>query len=376
MKSERRSTQRENPEKLSYIQFEPGGGGIVVNACEQGLAFHVATPVGQPGPMRVSISPNPVQRITLAAEIVWIDETKKSGGLRFTELTAQAGNQIRQWLIETRGWETPDGKLGLPSWAPSEESDPCGHAPNGACVLLSPSPVPGNAIPSRADGAAISLDRFSSIPTATVLSAPFSREEHLSISRPRRLRGLATGVLVFVLVLMPIFFLPDFRREIGESLVRIGEKLRGNGGSLPHASSSISVQISSPNLGSTPAASSPISDTPRKVTSDPSDPAAPPQTTQGPVNSADSRLGDRQSSRQLIADQHSGSDRSAFARQLWAALGAGDSAAEVALAQLYLTGDGVPRNCEQARVLLRAASKNGNIEAAQQLGKLNKSACR
>jgi TPR repeat protein len=45
---------------------------------------------------------------------------------------------------------------------------------------------------------------------------------------------------------------------------------------------------------------------------------------------------------------------------------------EVPLAELYLKGDGVPKNCEQAAVLLRAASKNGNVEALAKLKKLTK----
>ena len=69
------------------------------------------------------------------------------------------------------------------------------------------------------------------------------------------------------------------------------------------------------------------------------------------------------------------SQRSAIVGQLWSALGKGDRSAETALAQHYLTGDGVPRNCEQARVLLRAASKNGDIEALRQLRKLGRT-CR
>ena len=64
--------------------------------------------------------------------------------------------------------------------------------------------------------------------------------------------------------------------------------------------------------------------------------------------------------------------RRAFARQLWSAIGAGDSSAEVPRAELYVKGDGVPKNCEQAVVLLRAASKNGNVEALAKLKKLTK----
>ena len=54
----------------------------------------------------------------------------------------------------------------------------------------------------------------------------------------------------------------------------------------------------------------------------------------------------------------------------------GDSSAEVPLAELYLKGDGVPKNCEQAAVLLRTASKHGNVKALEKLKKLGKNGCR
>jgi hypothetical protein len=175
---------------------------------------------------------------------------------------------------------------------------------------------------------------------------------------------------------MPILFSQNFRREIGDSLIRFGEKLKGNGDSRPDASLSIPVRISNPSSGIIPSVPNPVPEAPAMEALDQSDSASSIQTTQVTENSADSRLADHQDSRQHSADAQSRRGRSALARQLWSAVGAGDSSAEVALAQLYLTGNGVPRNCEQARVLLRAASKNGNIEARQQLRKLNESACR
>jgi len=48
----------------------------VLNASEQGLAFHAAAAVRHPGPIRLCVSPNPEQRIEVIAEIVWMDETK------------------------------------------------------------------------------------------------------------------------------------------------------------------------------------------------------------------------------------------------------------------------------------------------------------
>src|SRR5229473_6505690 len=153
MQPERRCTVRGRPEELSYIQFEPGGGGIVLNASEQGLAFHLAVPLRHPGPMPVRVSPNPAQQIKLTVEIAWMDLTNKSGGLRFTEVTAAAENQIRQWLTKTRESEDRHGKFVVPSCAPKEETDPCPTVPNSAPSLLLASPVLDNDTPPSADAA-------------------------------------------------------------------------------------------------------------------------------------------------------------------------------------------------------------------------------
>jgi len=45
------------------------------------------------------------------------------------------------------------------------------------------------------------------------------------------------------------------------------------------------------------------------------------------------------------------------------------------LADLYARGDGVPRSCDQARILLTAALKRGASEAGQKLRDLQSSGC-
>jgi PilZ domain len=63
--------------------------------------------------------------------------------------------------------------------------------------------------------------------------------------------------------------------------------------------------------------------------------------------------------------------------QLWGQVQAGDSKAAVELAELYIKGDGVPQNCQQARVLLLVASEKRNTAAIKRLHDLDKgSACR
>src|SRR5690348_7510994 len=175
MNLERRSLQRETPEKLSYIQFEPEGGGIVVNASEQGLAFHAANAVRQPGAIRLSISPNPSQRLELAAEIVWMDDGKKFGGLRFTEVTAEAKNGIRQWLAETAESVTPDTNPAGAPYAPKDEIDPGPAAwqstPNRPRIVSSLD----DARRPLATHVPLSAPRFSNIPPTAHLSEPFSQ---------------------------------------------------------------------------------------------------------------------------------------------------------------------------------------------------------
>jgi len=60
--------------------------------------------------------------------------------------------------------------------------------------------------------------------------------------------------------------------------------------------------------------------------------------------------------------------------QLWGAVQAGNSKAAVELAELYIKGDGVPQNCQQARVLLLVASEKRNTAAIKRLHDLDKGA--
>lgn len=58
--------------------------------------------------------------------------------------------------------------------------------------------------------------------------------------------------------------------------------------------------------------------------------------------------------------------------QLWGEVQAGNSKAALELAELYIKGDGVPQNCQQARVLLLVASEKRNTAAIKRLHDLDK----
>jgi hypothetical protein len=62
-------------------------------------------------------------------------------------------------------------------------------------------------------------------------------------------------------------------------------------------------------------------------------------------------------------------------RLLWAAVSKGNSTAMVTLSDLYVSGDGVVKNCDQARTLLNAATSRGNAEAKVKLDELDANGC-
>jgi hypothetical protein len=350
-----------------------------LNASEEGLAFQAAVAVRQSSPIRLCISPKPEQWIELEGEIAWMDAAKKSGGLRLRELTAETRDQIHRWLTPGSQSGTPHEEFASPLPGVNEASAMLSVARNKTADRLPPEAPFHDVVLKRAEAAPASAPQFWGIPTTALLPETPSREMQTPF-RSRFLRAVATSFLIFVFVLMPILFLQNFRSEIGNSLIRMGEKLKGKSDIQPDASASIPAQI--PNATTydtsrdTLRVPTPSQATAAQETPGPRDLAAAAPTNQGTADPADPRIAERQHSRQHSADAHSTKGRSALAQQLWSAVGAGDSSAEVALAQLYLTGEGVPRNCEQARVLLRAASKNGNSEAQQQLRKLDRSSCR
>ena len=61
---------------------------------------------------------------------------------------------------------------------------------------------------------------------------------------------------------------------------------------------------------------------------------------------------------------------------LWALVEGGDARAEVKLADHYARGDGVIKSCGQAKVLLNAAAKRGDLEAKRKLYELEQTGCR
>lgn len=375
MRTERRCTPRKRPESISYFEFEAGSGGIVLDASEKGLAFQAADAVEQLGPNRMFISPHPEERIELSGDVVWTDRTKKTGGLRFIDLGADSCNRIRGWLKQAGESGVADEReYPLPTSAVQQVSDIPRTNSN-----LHTSPIPPLAIEVR--GPRPVEPRLA--PILLPLMNPDLTLQSQDSSGVRRgfLRHIATGFLIVAFVLACVAvarnlgLVAKFRPKVADALIRLGEKLNGTTDSQSRSSSPL------PDLPQVP------TPPPSAAKSIPDAPQPEPRASSDQVNSSAQNNSETPSLKIPRAKEdaeHSpysqaaslAPERSMEVSRLWSAVGAGSSAAEVDLARLYLKGEGVPKNCEQARILLRAAAKSGNREARQQLSRLRTYGCR
>ena len=92
---ERRKSPRTTLTKILYVNLDSGNGGIVLNVSEGGLAFHSVAPLMHQGPVRLWFSLSNDNRFEVSGELVWSNQTKKTGGLRFTNLTDSDRAQLR-----------------------------------------------------------------------------------------------------------------------------------------------------------------------------------------------------------------------------------------------------------------------------------------
>jgi cell division protein FtsN len=205
---ERRRTPRITLERLAYINIEPNNGGIVLNVSAEGLCFHSIASVERNGKVRFSLLENS-HRIEAEGELAWMDEVQKVGGLRFTQLSAEAREQVHNWVTQPSTdfdddapatWPVGSG-VRFPSLADR-------WAKSGAGPALAPSPSqasPGDAKPRILSG-------FSG--------------------------GLATGLLLSVLIASGFLF-HSYRHQLGESLIQLGVRLSARpsspGQALPQA---------------------------------------------------------------------------------------------------------------------------------------------
>jgi hypothetical protein len=407
MKQNNRSIVRKRTQQLVYLELGRDNGGVMLNLSEDGCSFQAITPV-KCGEARFAFQISGGRRISGEAEVVWVDDVGIMGGLRFLNLPVEARKQIRQWLQETnapeeRGTFEPAPAVPLDAvarteasveasaaWMSSKEHRSSPPASVRTVEEEAPPPPPAWANLRAASVPPMHDDRFS-VPPLLREETSFVAPRARSVAMWRALAVLATAVAVALLLV-------TYQHEVGDSLIWLGETLSGKTKASAAIPENKATPVSTSPDGSTPSASGGASGAPSgevgAATQKPEEqkpedagvtPAKPrtPESTVAPGNQA-SRLdtsntgGERQESvleKQVIREKPETFDSSESVESLWGAVQGGSVSAERSLAERFVRGEGVIQNCEQAKVLLKAAANRGSREARLRLYELETQGC-
>ena len=113
---DRRLQMRTTPASRAYVELGDTNGGIVLNISEMGMAVAAADPlvVDDYLPRIRFQSPSSGRSIEISAQIVWLAESKKSAGIRFVDLAADARNQISTWIASEKSAPGFEGSTAAP----------------------------------------------------------------------------------------------------------------------------------------------------------------------------------------------------------------------------------------------------------------------
>src|ERR1700721_675268 len=202
IKPERRRDPRTPVNRLAYINLESNNGAIVLNVSNGGLCFHSVDPVRRSETIHFWFLDHN-RRTEAEGKRAWKDETRKTGGLEFTTLPAEARAQIRDWISQPTAARTVGGKPVQSHSSPAELATVSGSDPNRNVVRDSSAPLKARSLELN----------------VRALLSGFSG-------------GLVFGILISALV-AGAFLLHGYRREIGDSLIRWGERLDAASGKSP-----------------------------------------------------------------------------------------------------------------------------------------------
>lgn len=359
---DRRQKFRKAPDKFAFLQLERDDGGTVLDLSEGGLRFETFSPVYQDGPVHFWFSFNLRDRIEAWGELVWTNAEKKCGGLRFLHLSEEARARIREWMAESLRRQVADGTSAsrtVHDRAPSRLEE--GKLDAVAAFVSKAKPRPSTFLARGEDSGALSALPPVFQNTAEQALGLVPLQTYLASKRKNLLLGILLGICISATIAMAAFKYSNYRRQIQveENLAAeartasLGAKVQAPAPATPPTSNQASDNIFSTGNPKRGTSSSHASQT---VTSGS---AAPTPTSSQPRSNENANQ--KQQPRTPA--------------QLWAAVHAGNSKAAVDLAELYIQGEGVPRNCMQARVLLLVASEKRNANAIKRLQELDKTGC-
>jgi hypothetical protein len=381
---DRRQSPRVKLAEVAYIGMGPENGGLVLDVSEGGLSFHAVAPVQPAENIRFLLSLRSQSRIEGAGQVVWTNEMRTICGLKFTSLSIGAREHLSNWTNPSRPTVSDREKVTLPPLPP----------------------FPPLAAQPQMEGLGASQANSSESDAAPIFAIPPADEPYLTdpIDGSRSQKSVLFWIMLGLWGAALVVAAYSYGLHVGRSQISISPQATANTGPAPvppmpsAASVPAPVATGAPSLTGAPASgadvpsaavdTSPVS---KSALTNPVDTNnASGNSARPPINTANAASAPAEPAEQqseagrseltaALANLNAPGtrrDSSEAAKLLWAAVGKGNSAAEVVLADLYLRGDGVAKSCDQGRILLIAASKSGSSEAGQKLKNMITNGCR
>ena len=375
-------TPRERPrvklDQIVYVNLSSGNGGILLDVSEKGLSFQTADRLEEIGPISFRFLAPSIAHVEVTGDLIWADETRKKGGVRFTNLPAEAHKEIQNWLGQTPP-DAPNSQVASAS-SICERQNPL-HVQTTRQPVTERSSFLGILSDKLPQSDELSLPPTEQLP-GNVRSNDWVSARGLAMIAITLVIGVAIGASSFV-----------YKDHIGHLLISLGEKLsvatqNPAVGTPSPPVPSISRTLPLPDFGNQAIPSGSQSDISSGVVTagakDATRPAGSNEYSQQPEakvkrSETTKGYGDGQNefslARQYLSESNNSEAAAHAAELLWVAVEKGSSDAEVELADLYGRGEGVPKNCQQARILLAAAHNVNNPFAGRESVAMHRYGC-
>ena len=399
MKQDKRLIVRKRTQQLVYLELGRDNGGVMLNLSEDGCSFQAITPV-KCGETRFAFQISGGRRIAGDAEVMWVDDVGIMGGLRFLNLPAEARKQIRLWLQETNAPEEhgtlePAAAAPLDAVARSARVEAAKEASTESMTSREYRSSPFQAGVRAVEEEGPPSSAWAHLRAASSpgmhderFAVPLLREEGSFVAPRARSLALWRALAVLATAAVIALLLVAYQHEVGDSLIWLGETLSGKTKASVVVPENKAAPASPSTDGNTPDSSrevGPASQKPEPQRPEGADvtpkrvpEAAVPADDQAARVATSSTGGERQESvleKQVVQDKAETWDSRESVESLWGAVQGGSVAAERSLAERFARGEGVIKNCEQAKVLLKAAANRGSREARLRLYELETQGC-
>ena len=245
---ERRLHPRSKMTEIVYMNLRAENGGIVLDISATGLGFQVASPIAPERNISFQLSAEGIEDVEISAEVAWLDADRKRGGLRFGQLPEKVRTRIHGWLRDSAKLP-PEPPPAAPNDLFQKQVPNPTHSARSLFGETNPYSLTQDRSHQDSRRSAVSDRPLAGLPNPLRANSSFhsvlSPEPNLEVPHRRSLSGVMGLLFVLLLVIEAGVFVFTNKRQVGTSMIRLGERISGESAGQSTASAPPTVTRSS-----------------------------------------------------------------------------------------------------------------------------------